>query len=190
MSDKAKPVELKLTYDGSAHDQTPVCVMGLVNRLDECAYILNLLSQQEYNRGFGEGVSAIGAHMRHILEYVLALKGMQAGDTINYDARKRDKNIQTDIRCAQAAISQVKEFLGGITRDDMETEVWVIEAVDEHIADEAVLSTLGREIVSVCHHAVHHHDDIKDRCKLLGKCIPMQIGIAAGTLRDMRKTYG
>ena len=101
--------------------------------------------------------ASIGQHSRHIIELIKCLVDGYKTGIVNYDKRKRDKQIETDKRYA---IAEIEELYG---RFDMPDKAMLLEGCFDNSSQEIsqVKSGYNREIVYNIEHAVHHMALIK-----------------------------
>ena len=117
------------------------------------------------------GRSAIGAQYRHILDhYNCFLAGVQDG-IVDYDARDRDPLVETDRELAARLSRETIADLGCLPAG-LDAPLQVHMAVSAHTDDgRAHPSTVGRELLFLVSHTVHHYaiirlllEDAGDRC--------------------------
>lgn len=126
--------------------------------------------------------STIGQHTRHVIEFYQCL--LNANDSVNYDARKRNNLLQTDRAKAIEAISVISAAL------DESEDKDVIVAGNFSISDENTQefkSTFLRELAYCLDHSIHHQALIKVGMKELNKehLIPKNFGVAPATIRHL-----
>jgi hypothetical protein len=123
--------------------------------LAELSDLLSKLSHDNYTRPcYGLSGSTIGEHTRHIIEMFQCLDTQYDSETINYDLRQRDYEIQTNANSAQNAIV---EILNRIDRSDKNLEL------QQTIEGEAISINTNyyRELVYNLEHCIHHQALIK-----------------------------
>lgn len=123
----------------------------------QCIYIARSLTPQQYTYSPEPEVASVGAHIRHLIEYVQCFEEQVRSGVINYNERSRDQSIQNDPFAAMKALEKVQEKVqkleGKLHGDDT---VNVIEAVDMQHPNVEVTSTVERELMFLCNHATHH----------------------------------
>jgi len=131
--------------------------------------------------------SAVGGHIRHIVDYYgLMLSGVPEG-RIDYDLRDRDPMVETDRRTGIARLRGLVERLQGFDVAGAPTTVEV--KVDLPEGQEAAWSrsSLERELQFSLSHTVHHFALIATILRLNG-CEPgPDFGVATSTLRYMKE---
>ena len=146
--------------------------------------IIEQMKEEEYSRPISElSNSTIGQHIRHTLEFFLCLMDARTVGRINYDHRKHDQLIETDIELAQNVIVSIVEFLQKET-DDFSV---IHEANYEFEEKEeiAMPSSFYRELAYNIEHAIHHMALIKVglRAGFNHIEIPEHFGVASSTVR-------
>lgn len=171
------------------HLERPVLTMALIGKLDDCKTVIEYLDDRQYQiieryqACDHKSHSAVGAHMRHVVEFIQTLLDAQKAEAVDYDMRARDKNIETDRAYALKTIETLQVRLADITEADLTKPLAVHEAVHvEHDIDPQV-SSLGRELVFVIAHTEHHFALIGAQCDALGVVLPDNFGKAISTLR-------
>jgi hypothetical protein len=131
---------------------------ALRQQLNSLHQLLNQLNNEAY--GYASrwlSNATIGQHTRHVIELVQCLvNGYETGH-VNYDERKRDKQIETDRRYAIAAI---EDLLASFNKADK--AITLAGCFDDGSKEiTTVASTYNRELVYNIEHAVHHMALIK-----------------------------
>jgi len=143
-------------------------IAGLLQVLPEEVYCRpsNLLSQ-----------ASIGQHVRHIVElYQGLLSGYDKGP-VNYDNRKRDRSIETDIALAQKGLTGIIESI-----DRPNKPLQLIAEIDGR---QIILeSNYDRELMYNLEHAIHHMALIKvGVIAMTDIVLPVEFGVAPATLQ-------
>lgn len=145
--------------------------------------VLNLASE-DYNRPSEiMGGTTIGQHVRHTLEFFICLMEANSGSYVNYDCRKRDHDIETDLNFADSVFGTVNDFLKSVD-DNKELTLGVNYSIND--PDELRVKTnLIREIAYNIEHMVHHMALIKIAVKEVAPyvTIPSTFGIASSTIK-------
>ncbi len=150
--------------------------LALVERLSDSAYALG--GQPAYKSG-------IGGHLRHCLDHYLNfLAGLSSG-RIDYDARARDRRVETDRAVALAVLREVASRLAALRPEDGDRAVQVkMDCGDT--SDPATwwtASSVRRELQFLISHTVHHYALIAMIVKLQGLDPGPSFGVAPSTLR-------
>jgi uncharacterized damage-inducible protein DinB len=135
------------------------------------------------------GLSPIGSHLRHCLDFYRSyLEGVGQG-RIDYDERERDPRLECDRGYAMDVlrwtISRLEETSG--VDEHMPVQV----ATDRSAAEQGDLawsaSTVRRELQFLRSHTVHHYALISVVLKLLGHPPAPDFGVAPSTLEHRRQ---
>lgn len=152
--------------------------------LFELKELLQNLSEEQYSRPSDmlSGAS-IGQHFRHILEFYYCL--IEALDTgmVNYDNRKRNKQIETNPSAAKTAIDNIISVLdSGMECTDL-TLLGSFGVMGDQVV--SISSSVYRELAYNLEHSIHHQALIKVGLKEQGmEClIGPGFGVAPATVR-------
>lgn len=145
------------------------------------------LTDDIYANPFPEAEGAsIGAHYRHHLEHVDAWLNPDDYDIIDYDARQRDRRLETDRSAALERTRKQMEACRHIAPDHLQRAAAVRCRVSyEQNEKESALtpSSVGREAMNVIVHGIHHYALMAILCRLHGIRIPEGFGVAPSTAR-------
>ncbi len=129
--------------------------------------------------------SAIGRHVRHVLDHYTALQIGIKKNEIDYDLRSRDSEVETDSDLAVEKINKTMEWMRGHIRLDapllMKTEV-SLDCQETCVVE----SSLKRELVYLLNHTVHHVAYITLVLRTLGITVDQHVGIAPATQSYIR----
>ena len=107
---------------------------------------------------------------------------------INYNVRSRYSEVE---RCPKVAIQKWQEialWLQQLQEADLEQELTVSSEISLHSQRSTeVRSTLGREMLFVSSHAIHHFSLLSIIRTLQGKPCPAKFGIAPATASFSRQ---
>ncbi|MBV6442625.1 MAG: hypothetical protein EPGJADBJ_04344 [Saprospiraceae bacterium] len=152
--------------------------------LFELKELLQNLSEEQYSRP-SEILSgaSIGQHFRHILEfYYCLIEALETG-IVNYDNRKRNKQIETNPSAAKTAIDNIISVLDS----GMECTDLTLQGSFGVMGDQVVSirSSVYRELAYNLEHSIHHQALIKVGLKEQGmEClIGPGFGVAPATVR-------
>lgn len=132
--------------------------------------------------------SAVGPHLRHIVEHYLALvNALKVDDRcICYDARNRDLRIQTDPSATLSALQELHESFAALAQDQslgLQTPlVTKLLAGARGEIELTVESTLGRELLFLSSHTVHHFAPLGQYCRSAGVELGHGFGKAPATM--------
>jgi hypothetical protein len=110
--------------------------------------------------------SAIGSHVRHIYDHyekVFAATIAGPGHLLSYDVRTRGTEVESDVAAGILENEVLVNRLQQICADDhvLNREVIINHVIDGSGTEISLPSTLGRELVFVSHHAIHHVATVK-----------------------------
>lgn len=153
---------------------------GCTYSINQCDYLLQQITEKSYIHR-SESASSIGAHMRHLLDrYHCFFAGLGDG-SVDYDARKRDQGIQTNLEAARFAVASVARRLQDLQVKGGET-LRVRESV-HHLSSKVVIdSTVSRELMGLITHTTHHLAIIGMIARDLGYSLDRDFGKAPSTL--------
>jgi uncharacterized damage-inducible protein DinB len=173
----------------SLMERQKTLVEANVCRLRQAWELLERISDESYSSSPAEiAPHRAGGHMRHILEfYECFLSGLEWSH-IDYDARRRDPEIET---CRRAAISRIEAIIVALRTEPLlstDAAIWVRmeDAVDTGIAESFLTSSIGRELQTLSSHTIHHFALIAMTLRLQGHPVPADFGMAPSTLRHLR----
>lgn len=131
--------------------------------LKQAANLLSHISEAEYQHKT-DTTSAIGAHIRHILDHFFAIKYSVTEQTkvVDYENRKRGDLIESDKKIASDKINELIEWMHTLT--DLQLKANVIVRAEISFSDTCITectSSLGREMMFAASHATHHYALIK-----------------------------
>ena len=148
----SREIEVNLLIKGSEH-----C-------LDQCEALLNMIFAEAYVEQTQDSAS-IGTHMRHLLDRFQCLFNGLPDRTVDYDARKRDKSIETNMAAARFAAVTLKRRLSDLRRQEKQgvgqrvelgVELSVRESVHHASPQISGSSNVQRELMGMITHGTHH----------------------------------
>jgi hypothetical protein len=125
----------------------------------------------------------VGAHVRHVIEhYEALLQGLRTG-AVDYDSRPRDSQLETSPHLAQRRLLALHQELGQMKPGVLNQAVQVLgQGGTVGSFNFSVASTLGRELVFLASHAVHHFALLATHLHRHGVAVPAHFGKAPGTV--------
>lgn len=151
----------------------------------QLAETLDLLSQQEYAQPCSTLFNnTIGQHVRHIIELFQCLENGYEAGIVNYEKRKRDRQIETD---KNFAASLLKDVYAGLGKTD---KALTLEAIYDDLATEPIrISTnFYREIAYNLEHTIHHMALIRVGINEVSAIrLPEDFGVATSTVKHRRQ---
>jgi len=131
--------------------------------------------------------SAIGGHVRHIVDYYARLLDGVDGRRIDYDLRERDELVERDRRTGIERLRALTERLRGFDLAGARAELAI--KVDSPEGEEPAWSrsSVERELQFLLSHTVHHFALIATILRLNGYDPGPEFGVATSTLRYMKE---
>jgi uncharacterized damage-inducible protein DinB len=137
---------------------------------------------------------AVGPHVRHIIEHYEALLrhlDNAHSNSVDYDARERDVAVQSQPEITQAKLRSVAARLERYAQHPKwQLDTPLQTCLQTGAAGQLQLtvpSSLGRELLFVSSHTVHHFALLGHYCKAAGLDLGHDFGKAPSTLAFERK---
>ncbi|MFU8803917.1 MAG: DinB family protein [Bradymonadaceae bacterium] len=160
----------------------------LVLTLETGWKLIATMTEHPYQTGFPDlGLSSIGEHYRHHLDHVeLFIEGLEAG-CIDYDKRRRDPRVASQVAVALEKTRRLIEALQALPADVLDEPIQVYQR--SHVDDPRHLctSTVARELLFLNSHAIHHYAIMTIATRLHGLKCGETIGVMPSTLVDRPK---
>ncbi|WP_338869736.1 DinB family protein [Spirosoma sp. SC4-14] len=150
----------------------------VLNDLDS---LLMQLTEDEYVQPLDVfSGSSMGQHMRHILEFFQCLTAGIAQGEIDYDARKRDRQIESNPAYGRSVLQQLKLVLMQLDP----AHPLQLRQTYTPVSSLLVPTNVGRELVYNIEHAIHHMAMLRIGVKLHCPAIqlPTHFGVAYSTI--------
>ncbi|CAN5885129.1 hypothetical protein BH11PSE8_BH11PSE8_19030 [soil metagenome] len=129
----------------------------------------------------------VGSHIRHVIEHYEALLSPAVPGIVDYDRRPRDRAVERSASLARSRLAALSERLNDAAGLDLDATVSIHGQVG--LAGElgfVVTSTIGRELVFVASHAVHHFALLHAHCLQHGIPTGDNFGKAPATVAHER----
>jgi hypothetical protein len=155
-------------------------IEGCITALRRCEAVLDALEPGHYSMA-PEGHGSVGAQVRHCIDHFSCfLHGVDSG-VVDYDARERDVNLETDKALARSAITSIMESVIAMSATPLDTAITVklIAAADGPPISAA--STLERELVFLSSHTIHHVAIMCLVAERVGARVSPEVGLAFST---------
>lgn len=145
------------------------------------------LNADQYQRCLGvQRQHTVGKHVRHILDHYQSLmRALETGTGLNYENRQRDRALEIDPNRACTNLRAVYRFLGQLEGEEYSSVLSLDHVTDERRFD--LTSSLGRELVFLASHTVHHMAIIGLLTEQLGVSPAKDFGVHPSTLRHWQK---
>ena len=147
--------------------------------------LLMELDETTYKTVAGAPHSAsIGQHYRHVLDHFICLADGIASGVIDYDARSRNRELETNRGSARETTIQLSTLFGSLGTSQVAAKYRVLYSVG-YSNDEAleIDTLLAREIAFCVSHAIHHFAIIRLVCAHFSIALPSEFGVAPSTLK-------
>lgn len=130
-----------------------------------------------------------GPHLRHVIEHYEALLLREADSAVNYDRRARDRELESDVRLARARLIALRQHLTGWPDAALEQPINVIgQGGVAGEFDFTTRSSVGRELVFLASHAIHHYALLQVYCAQHGVITDPHFGTAPSTVANELRT--
>ncbi|MCC6357797.1 MAG: DinB family protein [Phycisphaerales bacterium] len=171
----------RLAGDADAWRHDPFDLLAAL--LDQLAGVLEATSDSQYTqRPVGVVSSSLGGHVRHCLDHFNALcRGAEKG-AIDYDDRERGTMVETSRRAALSTIAELQERLERLDTSMLPMPLRIRSVISSDGQSLENVTSLGRELVFVLSHTVHHNALLAVMCRTLGIPLPDDFGYAPSTL--------
>lgn len=162
-------------------------VRGNCRFLHQGLEMLNRIPTELYCSSSRPGWAPVGSQFRHVLDHYRSFLLGRSGGCIDYDARPRDRRIETDPAEAASVMASILEGLEQIRVDEADHRVTVTmdSGGDSGVPDWSA-STIGRELQFLASHTVHHYALIKLLLEDAGVGTSAGFGVAPSSLAHER----
>jgi uncharacterized damage-inducible protein DinB len=168
---------------GRAFNTTRVPALALAGCLVDLAVLLEATPDLAYLSRPEGGVSgSVGAHVRHCLDHVRAVLDAADGAVLSYDRRERDTAVEHNRTLGILALRQQGSRLEALVGRPADQPLDLQAQVDCNGATVEVASSLGRELVFVLQHTIHHKAIVALLLAARGVTIPPRFGYAPSTV--------
>lgn len=102
-------------------------------------------------------MSSIGAHMRHILDHFVAVRDGATCRLVDYENRRRGGDVETQPGVAREELQDLAAWAGALPDDEINQAICVrIDIGGQDCRIVSCDSSVGRELLFACSHAIHH----------------------------------
>lgn len=129
----------------------------------------------------------VGAHLRHVIEHYWALLRPASAGVVDYDARARDRELEQSPVLARAQLLAIQRELARWSHATLDAPVRVRGQAG--LAGDigfSAQSSIGRELVFIASHAIHHFAVLHQHCKVHGLVLDADFGKAPATVAHER----
>jgi len=163
-------------------DSKSLLIGGCLNCIAQCDQILSIISQENFTDD-SRGGSSIGAHTRHVLDRFHCFFAGLAGASIDYDARKRDPEIEQNVEAATFVLESVARRIEQLRHLPFCNElIGIKESVLPSSPPVEISSTFERELMSLITHSIHHLAIVALLAKSFGYQMDSDFGKAPSTI--------
>jgi hypothetical protein len=125
----------------------------------------------------------VSGHVRHIVEFYECFLAGLGLLHIDYDARRRDPQLESS---RAAAIARIRDVIAQLELDPALREdgaIFVRVEDSAGLPEPFLLSSVGREMQVLASHTIHHFALIAVTLRALGHRVAHDFGVAPSTLR-------
>ncbi len=151
--------------------------------LMDTVFFLERLDREPYGRKLDVfSGSSIGQHTRHLVEFFQCLLVQAEAGIIDYDARERNHQIETDPVYAAKVIRDLLPRLNEVA--EAKALTLKVDYLHEEGSKAELPTTFARELIYNIEHAIHHLALIKIGLKVTSPTLvlPESFGVAPSTL--------
>lgn len=177
MQDVARELNVNISQDNDT---------GYKTLLDTSSHILGqlesgilTLTHEQYAVSTDINISAIGCHVRHIIEFYQTLLKAKENDVICYDERKRNTLLETSQEAALNEIKSTRNILSKLQNEDRTLQIKSI--IDPEQPMILMQTSLYRELFYLLDHAIHHMALIKMLAEKENVPLGRDFGLAQST---------
>jgi uncharacterized damage-inducible protein DinB len=151
---------------------------------------LNSTSKEDYTAIISPNfISSAGSHMRHIIDHYLALMSGVDNKLIDYDKRVRGSEIELSPVLAINKLNRVSDWIKSLTEEQLNQLITLKTEVSVTCKNvQKVQTSIGRELVFVSSHAVHHYAMIAQISFAQKSLLTPSFGLAPATATFLRET--
>lgn len=143
------------------------------------ALVLLDLHVERRDVAFGD---CTGPHLRHVIEHYEAFLYAVPGAPISYDARQRDAQLEQHVEVARKRLGALLTHLEQWNRAQDETVTTLLRCGLDGSAVFESPSSVGRELMFLACHAIHHYALIQRTAVAVGLSLPEGFGKAPATV--------
>lgn len=155
----------------------------LAELLTQLSDLVRLLDAEQFTTApESTKCGAIGGHVRHVLDHLVAWLGGVEHGQVNYDDRQRDTDIESNPTAALHAIKHHTARLAEVSDEQLANPVQVLTSMTQCGSLVALPSTHARELAFVFSHTIHHNALIGTIARALDIDLPEHFGTAPSTI--------
>jgi len=167
-------------------------IAAVIEVLNQGETLLGEIDNGSYVRKLPTAFNAsIGGHYRHCLDHFRSLLDSAVAGDLNYDHRERGTLVESDRFAALNATLSLRDDYQQLLADCLDRELNVTCKTSYAASGSQVSpSTVGREVMYVVAHAVHHYALIGIMGGLMGLKMPVGFGVAPSTMKHQADLAG
>jgi hypothetical protein len=155
---------------------------ALAEHLDAFADVVERLGDLDYLARPSTGVSgSIGAHVRHCVDHVTALLDRSVADEMTYDDRQRDTALERNRPLAATTLRSLAVRVREMAPRTSDVPITLWTMLDRRGTRARIRTSLGRELVFVLQHTIHHEAVVAVLLAGRGRVLPGHFGLAPST---------
>jgi len=165
--------------------ESHVLIDSVLEILTQGESLLAEIENDTYTRKVPEAFNAtIGGHYRHCLDHFRSLLDSACDGDLNYDHRERGTLIENDRFAALNSTRELRARFQTLSVECLPRELNVTCKTSYAASQsQSSPSTIGREIMYVVAHAVHHYALIGIMGGSMGLTLPRGFGVAPSTVK-------
>lgn len=157
-----------------------------LQKLDDLIHLVSAIPIEAYTQKneliYG---ASVGQHFRHIIEFYGCIQNGLNLQTICYDNRDRDLQLEIDPYFAISTLEKLKTFVASIQDDQ---SITMQANYDTESSNQVNISTsLYREMAYALDHTVHHLAIVKIALNSIGIAVNENLGVAPSTIRHKKQ---
>jgi len=161
---------------------TATPLQPIVDLLHEMQTLIERLDYVDYTMPApGRSSGAIGGHVRHCLDHVNAVIAATHTGICAYDRRVRGTDVEADRGAALRAIADVIDAVQCLDQTAFNREIEVESQLDRSGTTITTRSSIGRELVYVMSHTIHHNAIVSMMLRARGVSTEPCFGVAPST---------
>ena len=158
-------------------------IPAAVALLQQCRACLGQVSDEQYTASCATMFGAtIGQHMRHTLDHFIAAMDALEDETIDYDHRERDTDVEKQRRIAMDTIDTLCALLQATPVEAADRLVTVRVMLSPDGQETELTSSFARELAFATHHAIHHNAMLAVIAREMGITLPSDFGKAPSSI--------
>lgn len=175
--------------EDTAYWPLPAAILPLVAVLRQLETLLDAMTDEQYRTSpVAVAASSVGGHVRHCLDHVEAvLLGVECG-TVDYDRRRRGTDVETSRDAAREVLRRQMKQLLAIPANSENRPLRLSAIVSSALPPLEADTSVGRELVFVLSHTVHHNALIGVIARALNVPVPERFGYAPSTLAHLERS--